>query len=208
LLVGLIEASAQDATPGPLPTAPAPAECRVAPRSVEAVETILATAGTPSPELDVENEGDLPRGQNAPAETIAEVVAVEREFAACYNGGDWPRLLALFADETLPAFFDGGETPRALFATTGTPATDAIGVQKVVLVAVRNVRILADGRIGAVVEWGRVGELSRGPAEANFHIYVRVADRLLLADEIGGFVPWYQGQGTPPAWQTDATPVS
>lgn len=207
LLVGFIGASAQDATPGPLPTAPVPAECRVAPRGVEAIEAILATAGTPSPELDVEHEGDLPRGQIAPAETVAEVVAVEREYAACYNAGDWPRLVALLADDTLPEFFDGAATPRDLFATVGTPATDAIGVQQVVLVAVRNVRILADGRVGAVVEWGRLGEPGRGTDEANFHVYVRGADRLLLAEEIGSFVPWYQGGGTPPAWQDGATPT-
>lgn len=206
LLVGLVGASAQDATPEPLPTAPAPSECRVAPRSAESVETILATAGTPSPELDVENEGDLPRGRVAPIDTVAEVVAVEREYAACYNAAEWPRLLALIADETLPEFFEDAESPRDLFATVGTPATDAIGVQQVILVTVRNVRLLADGRVGAVVEWGRGGELNRGTDEANFHIYVRQADRLLLVDEIGSFVPWYQGRGTPPAWRLDATP--
>src|SRR3712207_7511759 len=48
------------------------------------------------------------------------VTALEREFAACYNAADWPRLLALLTDEAIRALVpaDGVE---ALLATTGTP---------------------------------------------------------------------------------------
>ena len=89
-LVAATPVAAQDATPGPLPTIPAVAECRVAPRTVESV-LAARVGGTPVPEVDVESEEQLPEGEPADAATTDAVTAVEREFAACYNASQWLR---------------------------------------------------------------------------------------------------------------------
>jgi hypothetical protein len=75
-----------------------------------------------------------------------------RTLVACYNAGDYPRVLALFSDDFLrrglaagallqPAAFDVLEQPPA-------PEPDEWRER---LPTVRDVRVLADGRVGAVV---------------------------------------------------------
>jgi hypothetical protein len=195
--------AAQEATPGPLPTIPAADECQVSPRTIESVLT-ARTSGTPVPEVDVGSEEQLPKGAPADAATIAAVTAVEREFAACYNAAQWLRALALFTDNAIRTFADDFASDQELtefLATPGTPDADALGEIQIVLVAVRDVRVLPDGRVGAVVEWGR--SVRSGVDEVNFHIYTQKDGRWLLDEETSGFSPWYsEASGTPPVWQS------
>ena len=182
--------SARQATPGPLPTIPAADECQVAPMTIDAVLAAWP-AGTPVPPTDIASEDQLPQGTPADAPTSAAVTAFEREYLACYNTAQWLRIVALFTNNALSSFSgnfaDEGEL-AAFLATAGTPVADAGSAVKIVLVVVRDVRVLPDGRVGAIVEWGR----STDPAtvnEVNFHIYVQTDDGWRLDDEISGFEP-------------------
>ena len=70
-----------------------------------------------------------------------------------------------------------------VLARTGTPSADAGGTQVIKRVIVSWVRVLPDGRVGAVVEWK-----GKNVGEANFEIFVWDGERWLLDDEISGFV--------------------
>jgi hypothetical protein len=70
-----------------------------------------------------------------------------------------------------------------ILARTGTPSADAGGTQVIKRVIVSWVRVLPDGRVGAVVEWK-----GKNVGEANFDIFVWDGERWLLDDEISGFV--------------------
>jgi hypothetical protein len=175
----------------PLATTVDPAECTVAPRSVTDMAALLATttAGdhAPTRDLPVGTEGQVPRGEPADEETAREINDVERQFSACYNADDLPRLLALLTDDAgrgLLADIQDLPSPTDLLATPSVPLaiTERIG-----LFPVRDIRLLPDGRIGAIVEWADPGDLTTVD-EANFHIYERSGDSWLLAAEISGFV--------------------
>jgi len=58
----------------------------------------------------------------------------------------------------------------------------------------RGIRVLPDGRVGAIVEKRR----ARDPMtvqEANLHINERAGDIWILAEEIGSFIPDTQNSG-------------
>lgn len=105
-------AAAQEATPAVLPATPEPAECRVEPRPtaffVEVFEATMANpradvptfapggGGTITPTPIGTPEGE---GRAADAATIAGVTATAREYVACLNAGDLPRLFALYSEQ-------------------------------------------------------------------------------------------------------------
>ena len=174
-------ASAQPAT-----IFPDPSECDVDPRSVDAVEAIVAVA-TPTEHLLVDHEDQLPQGRPADAETVTDITAVARTYVACLNAADWPRAFALLSEQAVSDFLDS-EQVAGLFATAGTPETDASGQIEVALVEVRDVRVFDDGRVDAIVTWGRrpaPGDEVRD-YETNFHTFVQVDGQWLLDEEISG----------------------
>lgn len=173
---------AQDATPAPLPATPTAVECRVAPR---APVEIVASEASPEPWPQVRDEGGLPDGEPADEALVAAVTAVERELLACLNAGETPRALALLTDESVLRWLGVGSVGELVLGLPGYAA--------ITLRAVRDVRRLPDGRVGAVVEWG----LSREAGfqdQVLFHVYRRVGDRWLLDEEVTFAVP-----GTPTA---------
>jgi hypothetical protein len=153
-LLRLVAAFAQAATPSPLPAAPAPAECRVAPRPVA---ELRALGATPAPSdlapwpAAVPSETDLPGGPAADFATAAAVAAVAREYVACVNAWDLTRLLALATDDYVRRFVaaEGPITPQQ-YAELATPLP-AEPAWRATLLEVRDVRVLADDRVGAVV---------------------------------------------------------
>ncbi len=174
-------------TPVALTTVPVASDCDVDPRSLEGVLALVDNA-TPVPGFAaVASEADLPQGSPADAATVAAVTAVEVAFVACVGAGDWPRVLALMTDDAVLRNYP--ESPKRvaeLFGSVGTPPV--AGVQYV-LVAVRDVRLLSDGRIGAVVELGVVDTPGPRTIDVTFHILREVAapgggTRLLLDEEI------------------------
>ena len=188
-------AAAQDATPFAGPETPDPALCRVEPRPLAFFEPFLATpgaeagrtpvaAGTPPP---------LPPGEPAEAATVAGVVDTVRLLYACLNGGDSLRAAALFTDASFERLFArfGRLPPEELagFAAPPRPLPERLRTR---LVEVRDVRMLADGRIGAVVVTDDPVGPPEGP-EARFFVFVETDGRFLIDEPIA-----YLGPAAPP----------
>jgi hypothetical protein len=172
-----------------------PTPCTVQPRTETEVAALVAAA-TLTPGVDegrdpdgwASSPADLPQGEAADPETVAAVTAVAREFAGCLNAADFPRWLALMTDRALPEVVEP-DGATALFEATGTPVPIEISESEIATVRVSDVRVLPDGRVGAVVIW-RVRQYAgeKPSPEANFHIFQRVDDHWLLDEEIGGYV--------------------
>jgi hypothetical protein len=172
-------AAAQEPTPAARP----PAACRVAPRPSEELAAIVAAASPVAEFRSVDAADDLPQGEPADAETAAAISDAAREYAGCLNAADYPRLLALMTERSVRNFVQQWGGLADFLARTGTPSADAGGTQVIERVVVSWVRVLPDGRVGAVVEWQ--GE---DVGEANFEIFVWDDGRWRLDDEISGFV--------------------
>lgn len=188
ILAGSVAAQEPSPAANATPAASTPTECRVEPRTAEEVGAIVAAA-TPAPLTEsISAEDDLPQGAPADAETAAAVTALEREFAACLNAEDWPRWLALLSEDAIDSFI-GPDAVAELFAPAGTPFPNSNGEQAPIeTVVVRDVRLLPNGRVGAIVEWIAPGTPELPPSsETNFHVYERDGDRWLIDDEISGF---------------------
>jgi hypothetical protein len=143
---------AQDGTPTVDFGTPDPAECQIAPRSIESIAAALGTpvAGT-STRVTPESDGTV--GQPADAETVAAVTALARQATACGNAGDYRRVFALYTDNGLRVFAaDRGMTAEQLagaLAATPVPLPEEAwqGVR------VRDVRIQSDGRVTAFIDF-------------------------------------------------------
>jgi hypothetical protein len=88
-----------------------------------------------------------------------------------------------------------------LYASAATAEAGGGTGNRITTVSLRDIRVLSDGRIGAVVEWGVVlpGDPSADPyPETNFDIYEQVNGRWSRDDEISGFVspPYDQDAAT------------
>jgi hypothetical protein len=146
------ETRAQDGAPTVDFLTPDPAECRIAPRSIDSIAAALATpaAGTP---MMVTRESDSTVGQPADTETEEAVMALAREATACGNAGDYRRVFALYTDNGLRVFAaDRGMAAEQLagfLAATPVPLPEESwqGVR------VRDVRIQSDGRVTAFIDF-------------------------------------------------------
>ena len=143
---------AQEATPvgSPVRDVPAPGECRVVPRSLASLQALATpAAGAVAPTASTGTA--LPPGEPADAATVAALTATAREVIACDNAGEALRTLALYSDRYLRQYF---ATPDAFtpdrYGALATPRPVDPGLQ-VALVAVRDARLLPDGRAAAVV---------------------------------------------------------
>ena len=181
-----------------------PTPCSVQPRT-EAEVAALVAAATPTPGGDerlapdgwASSPADLPRGEPADPETVAAVTAAAREFAGCSNAADLPRWLALMTDRAIPEVVEP-DGVAALFEATGTPFPVEIPEAEIATVRVSDVRVLPDGRVGAVVVWRVTQHLGeKHSPEANFHIFQRVGDHWLLDEEISGYVQAQHGAVSP-----------
>ena len=180
--------AAQEATP--VGDVPGPEECRVAP------DPAASLAGTPEADLGQGLRavidatpvpaGDLPPGEPADEATIEGIAATLREVLACVYAGDRARLLSLFSDEFSPTglYTLGLYDVYAFPDETGTPAP-APADQRVPLPPVRDVRVLDDGRAGAIVADPEGATI--GPPAA-FIVFVEQDNRWLI-DEVVGVDP-------------------
>ncbi len=176
------------------PLTPDPAECRVAPRPADEVLALLS--GTPvaaaSPAAGrlaaVSSEAQLPAGDPADAATVAGIVAAARELIACNNAGAFTRVFAFYTDDLIREAFGGDPALAAQVAASfATPPAALPAAAWTELLDVRGVRVLADGRVGAVIE-------DRDPrgTVVFFMIFVRAGDRWLIDGQID-----VQAAGTP-----------
>lgn len=175
-----------------------PASCTVAPRPVAAVEAMVASgtptatrAAVPSAPAIVA-DGQMPAGQPADERTAKAIGAVERQFVACYNADDLTRLLALMTDRAGRQLLADLSLDEPLADLLAAPTDPLPVAQRLSLFPIHDVRVLPDGRIAAIVEWGRPDD-SLAMLESNIHIYERSGDTWLLAEEIGGVPTVQQG---------------
>jgi hypothetical protein len=139
-----------------------PAECTTTPRTVEEVAALAAAPDQASAQAlaaAVATPGlDLPAGPAADAATVAAVVATFRQFNACLNAGQPLAADALWTDEALrQSVVQAPDT-----TPTPVPAAERIAFR------VGPVRVLADGRVAAVVE-------QRFPLFADATVYLLVS---------------------------------
>ncbi len=152
-------AVAQDATPVASPIATV--ACAVEPRPTDELLALWfgpggapvetpGSSGTAVPELT------LPQGEPADEETVAAVDATAREFFACFATDQNTRAFALMTDDLVRLFVpsDTLEQTRVYLEhleiqAVGTPAAEA---EEITVAPVRDVRVLEDGRVGAILK--------------------------------------------------------
>jgi hypothetical protein len=172
------ETRAQDGAPTVDFLTPDPAECRIAPRSIDSIAAALATpaAGTP---MMVTRESDSTVGQPADTETEEAVMALAREATACGNAGDYRRVFAHYTDNGLRVFAaDRGMTAEQLAgALAATPVP--LPAESWQAVRIRDVRVLSEGRATAFIEF-----LAPEGIGTVFIALVRQGDRYLVDSEV------------------------
>ena len=160
-----VAGAAQEATPPPGAVALGPEECRVAPRSPEEILAVLATPAndTGSAATDVApareprtvaSEDELPTGEPADAATTEAVEPVVREFTACFNARDLFRLFSLVSDDfqrELAAEVGIPPTEAELATAAAMQPTPVSMSERQVIVAIRDARVLPDGRVGVIL---------------------------------------------------------
>jgi ketosteroid isomerase-like protein len=160
-----VTGTARQATPPPGAESLGPEECRVSPRSPEAILAVLATPAAepgaaatdiPSPggQLTVASEDEFPTGEPADAATAEAAEAVVREFTACFNARDLFRLFSLLSDDLLRELASESGVPavEAELATAAAmqPTPVSEGDRQMIL-AIRDARVFPDGRVGVVL---------------------------------------------------------
>ena len=180
LLLGAVprHAAAQDQ----LPVAPDPSEC-TAEITFEELQAITGTppAGRPVPSDTTRKSGvfEVPPGEPADEATVAAVTATTRQLFACANGGDFVGLLGIVSDDFLRELSGGAaltEDDRVNFDAVATPMPEE---DFLVLYLLRDVRVLPDGRVGALVE---ADDTTVDPAvEVDFYYFVE-QDGVYLID--------------------------
>jgi hypothetical protein len=160
LLGGGLTARAQETTS---PVTPDPAECTVTSLTLDGFYAVVGTpvSGTPMAGTEGEGTGDteasptpftLPTGTPADEATRAAVTDTIRMILACFNAGNYLAYFALVTDTALLANI--AEVPLTLEDVSflqGTPQA-ADSATWSTLVAVRDVIVLDDGRVGALID--------------------------------------------------------
>ena len=131
---------------------------------------ISITSGTPAP---------LPTGPPADPLTVAAITAVMEAVVACFNAGDFARTAALFTDDFWRQEVRGMEVVAQGFAEAAAqPPTPVPPDERETLVGIREVRVLAAERIGAMVEL----ETARAGREVSFVVFVDTPDGWRIGD--------------------------
>lgn len=177
----IIDAEAQDATP-PVGVGVAGAEaCQVDPRSPD---FILALAGTPTAGRVTSAASPTPfatpDGKAADAEIVEGITATMQEAVACFNAADLRRAFALFSDDYFRRLIPEGPTGEVF---TGFLTDAPAPVTRIGLHAIQDVRVLADGRVGALVTLIDPDAPTPDDADRRFVVFVMVGDRWLI-DEV------------------------
>jgi hypothetical protein len=180
----LIDAEAQGAAPSPGSEVPGVEACRVAPRSPD---FILGLAGTPAASRVTPAASPTPfatpDGEAADAETVERITATMQEVVACFNAADLLRAFALFSDDYFRRLIPEGPVGEVFTGfLTGAPAP----VTRIGLHAIQDVRVMGDGRVGAVVTLVDPDAPASEDADLRFVVFVMVGDRWLI-DEVIDF---------------------
>jgi hypothetical protein len=177
LAAGVLPASAQTPAPVPGRDVPAPEECTVEPLSPEELEAIASAepdaAAFATPSLPNVPFG-APDGEAADAETTAAFAEVVRESWACLNAGDWARFFALLTEADIRRNF----APSDILALGSSPAAPFPVDQQTAIIAILDVEVLPDGRVGGFVIVDTPGDPL--PVEINYQIAAETENGLRL----------------------------
>src|SRR5215217_7343076 len=179
--IGVSGVGAQNGSPVAVLDVPAPAECTVQPRSADELRALFrevaatpivdSAAASPTPAVP-------PTGTPADEQTVAGINATWREYVACINSSDQPRMFALLSDDMVRRQFvvdvAFGVTEDALFAYLSATPVPIPPDQSAPFIPLEDVRVLGDGRVAAIGP----GEQGRG----DVRIFVREGDDWLLDD--------------------------
>ncbi len=127
----------------------------------------------------------IPEGEPADETTIAGVTATLLEMYACYQAGDPRRFHTLFTDEGIQRSYPSGLVDREFidefFAASPEPVEETD--QRATILAIEDVTLLADGRVGALV---RSDEPEFGGLQTVYWIFKETGGRFLVDDVIHG----------------------
>jgi hypothetical protein len=166
-----------------------PTPCTVAPRSL--ADSAGQPAATPfpldvvgfEPDAWVDSPEELPQGDPASEETVAEITATVQEYAGCFNTGDGLLATAMLSDNAIAHL---GSLEEVVAALNDQAASDPRSIS---WVRVGQVRELPNARAGAVVTQGVLyGDGAKGVPQQAFFIFVRGGERWLLDGQINGNV--------------------
>ncbi len=183
--------AAQDAAPIALPVTPDPAACLVEPRTIEDLYALLGTPVPAAPEgprsmstpASGSAEVSLPAGEPAGSATVVAITATIVQAYACFNAGDYLSAFALYSDDALQRFTEQGPFTEDIAAFfLATPEAFPEDFRSSVL-AVRDVRVLPDGRVGALVDTNDPTSPPEG-ADVDFVVFVEQDGRYLIDEEI------------------------
>lgn len=149
LLLGLASGgvAAQEASPAADAfVTPDPAECMVAPRSVDELRAYLDTATAAAPAATPTVAG----GEPADAGTTAAVTAVVNELYACVNANAFLRMFALYSDDYVARSLVAGDVNPEALSLFATPIAPQDADERV-SIAIRDVTVLPDGRVSVLV---------------------------------------------------------
>ncbi len=160
IMIGLLLAGASFAPDGAVAIHGTPAAgngepraCTVEPRAFPIWDGTPAV-GVEVPLVTTDGPFVPPQGSPADEVTVEGITDTVEESIACTNAGETRRVLSLFSDNRVRAFFAGRGAPtpaeiEAILSEAATPVAEADQLQ---LVAIRDVVRLPDGRAGAIIE--------------------------------------------------------
>ena len=165
---------------------PAPEECQVGRRSLAALERLAATPSALQPGPTPEStEFVPPPGEPVPEETVSAITATQRGALACANAGDRIRGMSLYSESFVrrilsDAAASGMSVER--FYHLFTPGGWVRPSNYVGILAVREPRLLPDGRIGTFFDLVTGNDPT--VVETDFVFFVGVRDQWLIDDFI------------------------
>ena len=180
------------------PADPDPADCQVEPRTAdELIALWYGPDGSPiaAPADEEEpSEVTIPLGEPADEATVAAIEATVFGVFGCFEAGDFLAATALFTDELVASFGPepgvGEQEARDFLAT---PEPEEEGDERIL--AITDVMVLADGRVGAFV----VEQAGGDPPLSSYAIFVEEGDGWLVDEVIEFSTPAFEEEeeGTP-----------
>jgi hypothetical protein len=140
---------------------------------------------------------ELPTGEPATAEVVAGLTETMQRYLACANAGDVIGLMSLVSDDFLRQSFASSlvtEADLRAYAEAGEPAPPD---RRRRLVAIREARQLADGRVAALVDIAPVVNPNRSMIDTDLVTFTLVDGRWLIDRYLAGVTFWYGPEATP-----------
>lgn len=168
-------------------------ECDVTPRSSKFFDDLVTTEREPvSSPSSSPRQGTLPTGSPVPEELILAITRTMEQIIACSNAGDFARVATLFTDDYWRREARSPAVGQSFADAVATPPTRVPAAEREELVAIRDVRLLADGRVGAVVVLSNARDADPDP---DVVIFEKVGEAWLVDEVIAGI----DTAGTPAA---------